>query len=42
MALEAALVNGTGLVVAVLLVLAQLGCREQSMLMGEDFFVPST
>jgi hypothetical protein len=39
MAFEAALVDGTGVVVAELLVLAEFGRREELMLVGEDFLV---
>jgi len=40
MSLETALVNRTGVVVAELLMLFQLGPREQLVLVGEDFLVP--
>lgn len=39
---ETALVNGTGLIVAVLLVLSQLRMSEQSVLVGEDLLVSCT
>jgi len=38
-AFEAALVDGTGIVVAKLLVLAQLGLGEQLMLVRKDLFI---
>lgn len=41
MALEAALVDGSRVVVAKFFVLVQLGWREQLMLVREDLFIPS-